>query len=188
MNFKESSIMAVPEVSTTTAPKVNNPVYDAAPDNNPAKVTVDKIFTIFDPKGTGKITDKELYKVDKQDGNVAGPIKSTHDKTLSVFDLKKAAHPDAKIDPDDANKVLSQDDFAKLLGANNTQEMRISITKDDAIKHFAANKKDLTTIQDFLAGKVKAEKPEKRKSDKPAKNTDDTPQPFFDPKTPTEYR
>lgn len=153
MNFKESSIMAVPEINTTT-PKIKNPVYEGADPKDPAKIAVDKIFTIFDPKGTGRITDDELDEVDKKDGKAADQFISPYDKTLSVFDLRKAAHPDAKLKPNDANKAISQHDFAELLGGQNPGEINVTISKDAAIKHLAANGKDLKTIQDFLAGKV----------------------------------
>jgi len=142
---------------------VANPVYDSAPDS-PAKKLVDKIFTIFDPEGTGVIDDGKLDDVDKKDGKAADQVLSHYDKTLSVFDLKKA-RGDAKIDPNDANKVISQNDLAKLLGGQNPGQIDVTITKDDAIKHLAADKNDLKTVQDFLAGKVKPDKPKKEDSD-----------------------
>lgn len=162
---------------------LSNPVYDSAPDDSPAKKTVDKIFVIFDKDQSGGVPLYELNTVDEADGNSHPVGEKLRAKTLSVWDVEKAKGK-TKIAPENAKKVMSQAELLKLVTGN---DKAIYFTKDDAIKHLSTNEDDRKKLEAFFAGKVKPTEPEKNESEKPAKKAGGRTQPVFDPEVPLEF-
>lgn len=114
-----------------------------------ANETVDKIFSAFDPKGTGTIGVRQMDDVDKLDGNSIGYDRQGCKATVSVFDIKTARGE--KATEADKATTISTVELTKLLGGKTFPD--IEITKEEAAQHLKENAKDRKTLEAFLNGK-----------------------------------
>lgn len=114
-----------------------------------ANETINKIFSAFDPKGTGTIGVKQMDDVDKLDGNSIGYDIQGCKATVSVFDVKTARGE--KATEADKSTTISTVELTQLLGGKTFPD--IEITREDALKHLKENSKDRKTLEAFLNGK-----------------------------------
>lgn len=122
---------------------------------------VEKIFSIFGAANSDEISRDQLIAVDKKDNDYAEHGLQMKQKTLSKKDIQIAfwgkdaeriMSEDAKVKHKAKGQVISQWDFAALLGGcySETIGTRILITRDRAIEHLSNNKDARKALETFF--------------------------------------